>query len=59
VCIGAMLTRMEAEVVFKHVLQRMPHVRLAGAPAQWSTNPAYRGLEHLQVLLPGTTVTRN
>jgi cytochrome P450 len=59
VCIGAMLTRMEAEVVFKHVLQRMPHVRLADAPAQWSTNPAYRGLEHLQVLLPSTTVTRN
>jgi cytochrome P450 len=59
VCIGAMLTRMEAEVVFKHVLQRMPHVRLADAPAHWSANPAYRGLEHLQVLLPHRAVTKN
>jgi cytochrome P450 len=47
-----MLTRMEAEVVFKHVLQRMPHVQLADTPAQWSANPAYRGLEQLQVVLP-------
>lgn len=56
VCIGAMLTRMEAEVVFKHVLQRMPHVQLADAPAQWSANPAYRGLEQLQVVLPNKAV---
>jgi cytochrome P450 len=49
VCIGAALTRMEAEVVFKHLLQRCPHLKLVDAQPQWSANPAYRGLELLRV----------
>ncbi len=49
VCIGAALTRMEAEIVLRHVLRRWPSLRLADAEAQWSGNPVYRGLEALPV----------
>ncbi|WP_394789139.1 cytochrome P450 [Rhodoferax sp.] len=49
VCIGAMLTRVEAEVTFRLVLQRFPGLRLADEPAQWVANPAYRGLVGLPV----------
>lgn len=49
VCIGALLTRMEAEVTFKQLLQRYPHMQLAEDVPQWSANPAYRGLERLMV----------
>jgi cytochrome P450 len=49
VCIGAMLTRMEAEVVLKQLLQRRPNLQLVDVAPQWSANPAYRGLERLLV----------
>lgn len=50
VCIGAMLTRMEAEVTLRLLLQRMPRMRLAGGAPQWMANPAYRGLQQLHVV---------
>ena len=50
VCIGAMLTRMEAEVTLRLLLQRMPRLRLAEGPPQWVANPAYRGLQQLHVV---------
>lgn len=50
VCIGAMLTRMEAEVTLRLLLQRMPRLRLSEGPPQWVTNPAYRGLQALHVV---------
>lgn len=50
VCIGAMLTRMEAEVTLRLLLQRMPRLRLADATPQWVANPAYRGLQQLHVV---------
>ena len=52
VCIGAMLTRVEAEITFRLLLQRFPHLRLGDAAVQWVANPAYRGL----VALPVSTV---
>ena len=50
VCIGALMTRIEAEITFRQVLQRWPHLRLAGTPPQWADNPAYRGLLALDVV---------
>lgn len=47
VCIGAALTRMEAEMVLRQVLKRWPDLRLAEATPRWGSNPAYRGLTTL------------
>jgi len=44
VCLGAALTRIEAEIVFRQVLQRWPNLRLQDASPRWGCNPAYRGL---------------
>lgn len=49
VCIGAALTRMEAEIVFGKLLARWPGLRLANVRTRWSGNPAYRGLTALPV----------
>ncbi|MEW6560832.1 MAG: cytochrome P450 [Pseudomonadota bacterium] len=48
-CLGAALTRMEADIVLRRLLQRWPHLRLAQAPRQLRrcANPAYRGLTAL------------
>ena len=50
ICIGALLTRIEAEITFRQVLQRWPNLRLASTPPQWADNPAYRGLVALDVV---------
>ena len=50
ICIGALLTRIEAEITLRQVLQRWPHLRLADGPPQWADNPAYRGLVALDVV---------
>ena len=47
VCLGAALTRLEAEVVFGRLLARWPDLRLASVRPQWCANPAYRGLAAL------------
>ena len=52
VCIGAALTRMEAEMVFGQLLQRWPDIRLLDAVPQWGQNPAYRGLTRLPLVKP-------
>lgn len=52
VCIGAALTRIEAEMVFGQVLQRWPTIQRANAAPQWGTNPAYRGLATLALQHP-------
>lgn len=44
VCLGAALTRMEAEIVFRQVLARWPDLRLLDEKPCWGNNPAYRGL---------------
>lgn len=50
VCIGTMLTRMEAEITFRQLLHRLPGLRLADVTPQWVANPAYRGLQQLHVV---------
>ncbi|OIQ79428.1 biotin biosynthesis cytochrome P450 [mine drainage metagenome] len=47
VCLGAALTRIEAEVVLRRMLARWPGLQLASAEPQWCTNPAYRGLARI------------
>ncbi|VTU30363.1 cytochrome P450 [Variovorax sp. PBL-E5] len=48
-CIGAALTRMEAQAVFGALLRRWPGLRAADGVAQWNGNPVYRGLNALNV----------
>lgn len=43
VCIGAALTLMEAEIVFRELL-RWPELSLANSTPRWIRNPLYRGL---------------
>lgn len=44
VCIGAALTRIEAEMVLGQVLRRWPDLGLVDTTPRWGHNPAYRGL---------------
>ena len=44
VCIGAALTLMEAEIVFRQLLRRWPELSLVDATPRWISNPLYRGL---------------
>ena len=46
-CIGAALTQIEAQAVFRTLLRRYPSLELAGAAAQWNSNAVYRGLRSL------------
>ena len=52
VCIGAALTLMEVEVVFRELMRRWPELALSKPQARWSRNPVYRGVEALQVYEP-------
>ena len=49
VCIGATLTYMEADIAFRSIMRRLPHVALADAEAglSWGGNAVYRALEAL------------
>jgi hypothetical protein len=49
VCIGAALTLMEAETVFRRVMQRWPALHAADPLPNWNGNPVYRGLTELRV----------
>lgn len=48
-CIGAALTLMEAEIVFRSLLTRLPDLTLVDADPHWNGNPVYRGLISLRV----------
>lgn len=50
-CLGAPLARLEGQIAFGTLLQRLPNLRLAIDPAQltWSKNPMLRGLTSLPV----------
>lgn len=52
-CVGAMLARTEAQIVFRRLLDRFPDLRLAVDPAElmWKSNPVARGLVNLPVVL--------
>jgi pimeloyl-[acyl-carrier protein] synthase len=48
-CFGAPLARIEGQVAFKTVLQRMPNLKLEPGPITWRENLGLRGLKALQV----------
>ncbi|HLZ55336.1 MAG TPA: cytochrome P450 [Ktedonosporobacter sp.] len=50
-CLGAPLARLEGQIAFSTLLQRLPNLRLASDPTQlvWSVNPMLRGLTSLPV----------
>ena len=48
-CVGAALARLQARVVFRRFLQRLPHARLAAEPEYYATI-AFRRLKTLRVL---------
>jgi cytochrome P450 len=49
VCIGAALTLMEAEILFRELLKRWPRLSLIDPLPQWNGNPVYRGLTALRL----------
>ncbi|WP_179400739.1 cytochrome P450 [Burkholderia guangdongensis] len=53
VCIGAALTMMEAEIVFGTLMRRWPELVLSAPRPRWNRNPVYRGLQTLNVHVPG------
>lgn len=56
VCIGAILTYMEAERALRALMRRLPRLVLAEKQPSWGKNAVYRGLERLllcQESLPG------
>jgi cytochrome P450 len=50
-CLGAPLARLEGQIAFSTLFQRLPNLRLAIEPAQlvWNANPMLRGLKSLPV----------
>jgi cytochrome P450 len=48
-CIGAQLARIEAEVVFSTLIERMPDLKLEDATPQWRESFTLRGLTTLPV----------
>lgn len=52
-CLGGFLARTEAQAVLPRLLQRFPHMRLAGTPTYRSPGTTLRGIEHLPVRLHG------
>jgi cholest-4-en-3-one 26-monooxygenase len=50
-CLGANLARMEIRVMFEHLLDRMPEIRLAGE-VQRLQSPFISGVKHIPVTFP-------
>ncbi|WP_347168780.1 cytochrome P450 [Pseudomonas salmasensis] len=52
-CMGTLLFKLEAKIVFSRLLQRFAHLRLInGKPPTWRTNSLqFRGLSHIHVAL--------
>lgn len=46
-CLGAHLARLQAECVVQQLFERMPDVRLTGAPLQWRESVLLRGVKAL------------
>ena len=49
-CLGAHLARLEAEVMFDQLAERMASFTQTG-PVVWGVNPSIRGIKHLPVRL--------
>jgi cholest-4-en-3-one 26-monooxygenase len=50
-CLGANLARMEIRVMFEHLLDRMPDIRLDGE-VQRLQSPFISGIKHIPVAFP-------
>ena len=52
-CLGAPLSRVEAQIAVRQIISRFPHMRLAIDPSQlrWRSAMAIRGLEQLPIHL--------
>jgi cholest-4-en-3-one 26-monooxygenase len=50
-CLGANLARMEIRVMFDHLLDRMPEIRLAGEVERLQS-PFISGVKHIPVSFP-------
>jgi cytochrome P450 len=48
-CLGAPLARLEAEIAFRVLLERFPHMQLATEAPEFRSNPVLRGLVSLPV----------
>lgn len=49
-CVGAPLARLEAEIAFTSLIQRVKHIQLDGTP-QWKSNMSIRGLDTFPIHL--------
>lgn len=50
-CIGAPLARMEGEIAFRNLLEKLPNFKLAKKELQWQKRVSIRGLETLPLSL--------
>ena len=50
-CLGAFLARLETEVALTALLRRFPNPALVDEPLAWHSNPIFRGVERLPVVL--------
>lgn len=48
-CFGAPLARIEAQIAFRTILERLPNLKLEPSPIVWRENLGLRGLKALQV----------
>jgi pimeloyl-[acyl-carrier protein] synthase len=48
-CVGAPLARLEAQIAFPRLLERLADIRLADEPLEWSDNLVLRGVKRLQL----------
>ena len=48
VCLGAPVARLEAQLAFTHLVNRLPRLDVADTPT-WRPNAMFRGLQHLLV----------
>ncbi len=52
-CLGSFLARTQAKILLPRLLERFPHMRLAGAPTYRCPGTTLRGINHLPVHLHG------
>ena len=49
-CLGAPLLRLEAQIAFRTLLQRLPEMTLATENLEWQEHPIFRGVKSLPVM---------
>jgi len=50
-CLGAPLARLEGQIALRHMIERLPHIRLAGGTPQWHDSLILRGVKAMPVAL--------